>query len=207
MPLSTREKKLILGFVGVLVVLFLWHRSTSDENQNLFLSVEENSFESERDGNSSLETEEVKTGDIYVHISGAVNLPGIYKLDTETRVVDVVNLAGGFLENADIDAINLAKKLTDEEKIYIPLQGEQQLEQQAVGNNDLSNTGSTNGLININTASPEELKKLPGVGDKTAEKIITYRQNSKFVEIEDIKNVPGIGDKKFLDFEDKICVR
>ena len=140
--------------------------------------------------------------EIMVHISGAVNSPGILRLDSSKRVVDALDLAGGAREDADLDRVNLAARLHDEEKIYIPKVGE-------VGHNmtTIVSSPSSSGpssKININSADLSELTKIPGVGEKTAQKILDYRANNSFSSIEDIKNVPGIGDKKFESMKDYI---
>lgn len=138
---------------------------------------------------------------IMVHISGQVYYPGIYELVSGDRVKDAVDLAGGLTKSADIDRINLAKKLNDEDKIYIPAIGEtvsQDIE--------VVNTGSNAGLININTCSKEELDSLPGIGAVIADRILEYRKSERFDRIEDIRNVSGIGDAKFNDIKDLITV-
>lgn len=138
---------------------------------------------------------------IMVHISGQVYYPGIYELISGDRVKDAVDLAGGLTKSADIDRINLAKKLKDEDKIYIPAIGEEVSQ-----NIEAINTGSDNGLININTCSKEELDSLPGIGSVIADRIIEYRKSSRFESIDDIRNVSGIGDAKFNDIKDLITV-
>lgn len=140
--------------------------------------------------------------EIMVHISGAVNKPGILKLDSNKRVVDALDLAGGARDDADLDKINLAAKLHDEEKIYIPKIGEVQSNISSLASSPSSSASSSK--ININSADLNELTKIPGVGEKTAQKILDYRANNSFSSIEDIKNVPGIGDKKFESMKDYI---
>lgn len=140
---------------------------------------------------------------IMVHISGQVYKPGIVELELGKRVKDAVELAGGLKKDADLDKINLAKKLVDEEKIYIPEVGEEvSVELVTIVNQEIGN-----GKININTCSKEDLISLPGIGDVTANKIIEYRANNKFNTIEDIKNVSGIGDKKFESIKELIIVK
>lgn len=152
---------------------------------------------------SDIEIEgERENSEVFVHISGAVKNPGIIKLDSSKRVVDALERAGGPTDEADLDRINLAAKLHDEEKIYIPKIGE-------INNSEFSSllsSGKSNstGKININTADSSELQKIPGVGAKTAEKIINYRSQNSFSSIDDIKNVDGIGDKKFESMKDYI---
>ena len=132
--------------------------------------------------------EESEPKEIIVHISGQVNNPGIVKLEVGARVIDAVNLAGGLKNEADLDKINLAKKLEDEEKIYIPALGEE-------GDVDFSDSQSTaegNGKVNINTCTKDELLSLPGIGEVLADRIIDYREQTPFKNIEDIMNVSGI---------------
>lgn len=118
-------------------------------------------------------------------------------------VIDAVNLAGGLKNNADSDRINLARKLTDEEKIYIPKIGEDELP------DEVSNLGSSynSGKVNINSCSKEELVSLPGIGSVLADRILEYRKQHRFEAIEDIMNVSGIGDKKFDNIKELIIIK
>ena len=142
---------------------------------------------------------------IMVHISGQVYNPGLVELKSGSRVKDAVDLAGGLKKEADIDRINLAKKLVDEEKIYVPKRGEEiDLE---ISLNSESLTSNSNSKININTCSKEQLMELPGIGEVTASKIIDYRSANQFKSIEDIMNVSGIGTKKYEDLKDYIIVK
>lgn len=172
---------------------------TSDKKLNTFLSSKDSDFEIEKS-----EKEEEENNEVMVHISGAVNNPGIVKLDSSKRIVDALELAGGARDDADLDRINLAAKVHDEEKIYIPKIGEENIDTISPLISGTSESGNSSGKININTADLSELQKIPGVGEKTAQKILDYRSNSSFSSIEDIKNVPGIGDKKFEAMKDYI---
>lgn len=172
---------------------------TSDKKVNTFLSSKDSDFEIEKS-----EKEEEENNEVMVHISGAVNNPGIVKLDSSKRIVDALELAGGARDDADLDRINLAAKVHDEEKIYIPKIGEENIDTISPLISGTSESGNSSGKININTADLSELQKIPGVGEKTAQKILDYRSNSSFSSIEDIKNVPGIGDKKFEAMKDYI---
>ncbi len=154
---------------------------------------------------------------IMVHISGQVNNPGLLELKNGDRINDAAELAGGLKEEADIDRINLARKVQDEEKIYIPKIGEnlEAIETMESTNNlfsdasleSITSSGNSSGKININTCTKESLITLPGIGEVTAGKIIAYREESKFQEIEDIVKVSGIGDKKFAAIKDLISVK
>jgi competence protein ComEA len=151
-----------------------------------------------------------KEGKIGVYISGEVKKGGVYYLDKESRVTNLIDIAGGLTENADISKINPAQKLNDSDKIIIPekkekIEEELQETEENITNEE-ENYTSISGKININTATKEELKTLNGIGEATANKIINYRKSNHFTEIEDIMNVPGIGEAKFNDIKDYICI-
>lgn len=142
---------------------------------------------------------------IMIHIAGCVERPGILELEAGARVIDAIEKSGGLSPEANIDSINLARKLSDEEKIYIPKEGEEVEEELAQKSGDLD-TSQPNSEVNINTSSREELMTLPGIGEKTADKILDYREEALFKTIEDIKKVSGIGEKKFEAIKDMIKV-
>ena len=140
---------------------------------------------------------------IAVYITGEVNSPGVYYVDSEYRLNDLVNLCGGLTENADVTDINLAEKLNDSDKIDIPKKTKNVYE--STDNDEISD--ENNGLININKASKEELKSLNGIGETLANNIIEYRKNTKFEIVEDILNVNGIGNSKYEAIKEYICVK
>lgn len=177
------------------------------DEANALLNIKTSNLDSKEVDKKELEGLEIESEEenkeVMVHISGAVKNPGIIKLDSSKRVVDALEMAGGATDEADLDRINLAARLHDEEKIYIPKIGEAPKNEMA----SLMSSGSSGKAsekININTADSTELQKIPGVGAKTAEKIINYRLQNPFSSIEDIKNVDGIGDKKFESMKDYI---
>ncbi len=148
---------------------------------------------------------------IQVHISGAVHNPGVYELPLESRVQDAIQVAGGFTKDAQQEGINLAAKLQDGDQVRVPAQRtstsspardstSQTADQQSL-------TQSTSSIVNINTASQDELETLPGIGPVTAQKIIEYRQtNGDFSSIEGIQKVSGIGPATFDKIEALITV-
>lgn len=154
-----------------------------------------------------------KEKNIIVHIEGEVKNPGIVTLDPNSRLVDAVNKCGGLTEKANKLYINLAKKVSDEEKIYIPSINEDIEELKKIDIYDSTNSISNDEyedpdiqLVNINLADKDKLKTLPGIGDKTAEKIIEYRISNFFQTKKDIMNVPGIGQKTYENIESLITV-
>ena len=136
---------------------------------------------------------------IWIYISGYVMNPGVYYLPYGSRMFEAVEMAGGLCEDAVTDSLNLAMVLEDGQHVSVP--GPPGNEQDAA-----LPAVSDNGLININTASADELKTLPGIGDTKASAIIEYRQHSAFIYIEDIMNVPGIKENSFEKIKDRITV-
>lgn len=129
-------------------------------------------------------------------------------MKSDSRIQDLVKAAGGLTENANTLKLNLAKKLKDEDYIYVEKKTNTPSDLQ-VQSSTGSSTGSSsdNQKININSASKEELKKIPGIGDITAQKIIDYREeNGGFKTIQDLKKVDRIGDKTLEKIKDKIDV-
>jgi competence protein ComEA len=135
-----------------------------------------------------------------VYVSGAVNKPDVYVLPLNSIVKDAIEAAGGATEDADLDRINLASRLSDQMQVYVPRKGETAPPGGATPD-------AATGQININTASVEELDKLPGIGPAIAKAIIDYRTtNGPFKQIEDINDVKGIGDALFEKIKAQITV-
>lgn len=171
-----------------------------------------------------------KVEEYMVDIKGEVNNPGIYKLKKGSRIIDVVGEAGGLTESADTSVINLSKKITDEMVIIIYsrqevenwvatkqqeeyLQKKCLLEEEGQVENNACIEEKTNpeekqpsAMVNINTATKEELMTLSGIGETKAEAIISYREKTPFQKIEDLKNVSGIGDSTFEEIKSNITV-
>lgn len=138
---------------------------------------------------------------IKVYVTGAVLNPGTFNLAPQSRVEDAIKMAGGTLPEANLNTINLAARLLDEQKILVPtlvIRATSQPGSRSKNVDPQTTTPENDFPININTASVEELDKLPGIGAQKAASIITYRQSHGiFVDIAEIKNVPGIGDGLF----------
>ena len=148
--------------------------------------------------NKDVKTEKLEDS-IVIDISGEIKNPGIYKMKGRVRLYEIIDKAGGLKEEANINSINQARYVKDGEKIIIPSSRISQ-------SMDKGSISNENNLVNINTASKEELLKLPGIGEVTAEKIINYRDNNNFTKIEDLKNVNGIGMATYNKLKDLICV-
>lgn len=141
-----------------------------------------------------------KDGKIAVYIAGEVVSPGVYYIEENLRLDDVIKICGGFTQNADISQINLAEKLNDSDKIEIPSLKTIDENMSEYEEDDES------GYININTASKEELKTLNGIGETLANNIIEYRKNNRFSSTEELLNVNGIGQSKYDSIKEYICV-
>jgi competence protein ComEA helix-hairpin-helix repeat region len=148
---------------------------------------------------------------IQVYVTGAVQNPGVYRLPTDARLYEAIDMAQS-LPAANLNNINLAQKLEDGQAIVVPAQGEEPATE-TLGGGSMSITASSgmggSGKVNINTASVQELdEKLPGIGPTLAQRIVDYRKlHGPFAKIEDLNEVSGIGDAKFADIKDLITVR
>lgn len=149
-----------------------------------------------------------------VYVTGAVRNPGVYEIAPQSRVYEALNAAGGFSSDADQEAINLAAMLADGVHIKFPRKGEAvqpqpsaPAAQQAQAAQSALRAPTASGKININTASLGELDTLTGIGPKTGQAIIDYREaNGPFRRAEDLMNVKGIGPKKFDAIKDDITI-
>jgi len=166
-------------------------------------------------GSNTVENTNIKVEDIYikVDIKGAIKNPGVYEMKKGSRVTDLIKLAGGGTSVADLDATNLSSKLNDEDCIVISTKGEinkMQITQSITNNSSTSTSNSNEGnaIININTASKEELMTLTGIGEVKADVIIEYRKtNGGFKSVQELTKVGGIGEKTLSKFIDKIDIK
>jgi len=181
-------------------------------------------FEQKQDALKLLQDDEKESGKsparssdkgiITVYVIGEVKRPGVYRLQEGDRVYQAVEMAGGNLKTADLEHVDMARKLVDGENIEINAVGEIPDVVTHVGVSQVSSAGNhasgirSGGLININTATAAELDTLDGIGPTLAQRIIDYRTaNGPFTAVEDINNVSGIGDKKYEAIKNSITVR
>lgn len=223
----------IIGVIVIAVIIFMiinlgkikeFENKDNDKMTNVESSINTDNDKSEenkeqKDDNSK---EQIVNGEgIFVHIDGYINNPGVYEIKENDRIKTLIDKAGGFKEGYSIKNINLAAKLSDGDKIYIPSVSEEKVSE---NNNNININSSgkgqnvktdrnnvsvmkNNSKININTANISELKQITGIGESTANKIIDYRENvGKFKKIEDIKEVKGIGDAKYESLKNKITI-
>ncbi len=167
----------------------------------------------------------VTTGQIAVHVTGAVNKPGLVTVPDGSRVSDAVKAAGGLTRQAAPDGVNLAAPLQDGDQVYVPDRDHYQpavvsepsapvpgasssvSQSPRSFSQPASSAVTSGGLVDVNTASVAELDTLPGIGPVTAQRIIEYRMaNGPFRSPEDLMNVKGIGPKKLQKMRDRIRV-
>lgn len=149
---------------------------------------------------------------LLVHVLGEVQQPGVYELAAESRVVDAVSAAGGFTERADTGSMNLARKLTDGEQVYVTAVGETRPPAADAPVGGIPGAGgagggSGGGLVNLNTATAAELETLPRIGPAMAQRILDYRTaNGPFTSVDELTDVPGIGEATLEGLRELVTV-
>lgn len=213
------NKKTII-FISIIIVcvigtyyLFIKEKEYIGNDSNLIIS---NGIEKEAKENDTKDIEEKNK--IVVYIAGAIKNEGVYELEENSRITDIIEKAGGLTDDANINNINLAYILQDGVKVYIPKDNDKNEIKDETniyvskenGESNIDNGTSVetkNSKININTATQTELETLPGIGPSTATKIINYRkENGKFNSIEELKKVSGIGDSKYNKIKEMIRI-
>lgn len=209
-------KKIILILIGlalllsaIVYILFQNYEYSSEEVEEIV--TDQNSSATEEDSyDEDSGKEELSEEKVFVDIKGMIAHPGVYEVSKNSRVNDVIALAGGLIEGADTSLINLAKIVTDEMTIivYSTKEVEEKYKQEVCTcdcsyiTNDACLTSKEESPININTASLEELLKIPKIGSAKATAIIEYRkEHGLFKSIDEIKNVSGIGDALFEEIK------
>ena len=231
---NMKKKEKIIGSIAILCISIIFiiigyvmsspkQNTTITDYKDVFVDADKTSQSSNSgEVNTSIskktESSNVKIEDsnIKVDIKGAVKSPGVYEIKNGSRVNDLIKLAGGGTKDADLNATNLSKKLKDEDCVVISKKGEVNKMQTSEGstsstqNSAVSNSESKgeNVIININTASKEELMTLTGIGEAKADVIIEYReQNGGFKSVDELTKVGGIGEKTLAKFIDKIDIK
>jgi competence protein ComEA len=142
-------------------------------------------------------------GQVFVHVTGAVRRPGVYRLPSWARLDLAVKRAGGPATGADLQGVNLAAKAADGQQVVVPRKGAAGMP--AAGGAAFG--GGSSGPLSLNTATAEQLDQLEGVGPATAQKILEWRKDhGGFRSVDDLKQITGIGPKKFEALKDKVRV-
>ena len=194
-------KSIILAFVCSLVLiiggLFYFNQNKTEDYSGVSFSNISNET-----NNKDEKAEDKHDEKIFVDVKGAVKHPGVFETTKDKRVKDLIEEAGGLLDDADTSTLNLSQRVKDQMVIYVLKHGEKP-KQMSDGGSSSSNTD----VININIANKEQLMKISGVGKTKAEAIISYREkNGDFKKKEDITKVRGIGKATFEKIKDKIEV-
>ncbi|MBF4627718.1 helix-hairpin-helix domain-containing protein [Curtobacterium flaccumfaciens] len=162
-------------------------------------------------------------GRVVVHVLGAVRRSGVVELPASSRVGDALERAGGATDDADLDRLNLARVLTDGERLYVPRVGQQEVPEAlgpvadgaaagptagAGGSGGTAGTGVEGAaVVDLNTADQTALETLPGIGPGLAGRIIAWRdEHGRFTAVEDLLDVSGIGDVRFAELRDRVRV-
>jgi competence protein ComEA len=185
---SPRALKVTITLIAV--AAFSTYVFSSGLGQDNTVKISKPSEPSEQNSN-------IESPKIYVHVAGSVKSPGIYQLDSGTRVYDAVLAAGGFTDKANQASVNMARALNDGEQLVVSSESTG-----AVYEGALSSS-----LISLNQASSSQLEDLPGVGPALAGRIVDWRTaNGGFKAKEDLLNVAGIGDKLFASVKDLVTL-
>jgi competence protein ComEA len=142
-------------------------------------------------------------GRVAVHVAGRVRRPGLVRLPAGSRVHDAIRAAGGVTAGGDLDAVNLARRLTDGEQVRIPGPGDPPLPSLP---GTPAGPSSPSAPLDLNTATVEQLDTLPGVGEVTAGRIVAYRSAHPFTSVDELLEVPGIGQRRFEQLKDLVTV-
>jgi competence protein ComEA len=203
------RRQLALYVAGLAVVLFLGARYLAQSPSR------GEAAGAPADGGGQIRVERAGSSRVIVHVAGAVRKPGVYRLAGGARVADAVERAGGATGRADLGGVNLAAKLEDGRQIVVPVRarsGSQGVAASGVtasvgGAGGAAGGGPAAAPVNLNTATPEQLDTLPGVGPATVQKILEYReQHGGFGSVEELGQVSGIGEKRLAALREQVQV-
>ncbi|MEV5037166.1 helix-hairpin-helix domain-containing protein [Peribacillus frigoritolerans] len=196
-----------VAFVAAGIYFFLQQGEDPADPEDIFSNTAKEAEIKQSEDETPAEPEIIK-----VDVKGAVKSPGIFTAQAGDRVIDLISAAGSFTVKADKDKVNFAQIIEDQMVIYVPEIGEEDkgdLENIQVGTSgDAVTKGTSGGLVNLNTATQEDLQTLTGIGPSKANAILEYRESiGKFKEVDELKQVTGIGDKTFERLRDSISVK
>ena len=221
--IDLKNKKIIglaiITIIIFIVSIFLYKQKSSNAFKEEYMTeiFEEESndnmeyTETLEEDTSIINEDSIDRNKIIVEIKGEVAKPDVYQLEEGSIIKDLIDMAGGVTEEADLSKINRAEELLNHELIIIGNINDE-TESSVVQNSSTSSSNGNNSdkgstLININTADLEQLKGITGIGNIKAQSIIDYREaNGGFKSLEELKNVDGIGDKTFEKIKDQITL-
>ena len=221
--IDLKNKKIIglaiITIIIFIVSIFLYKQKSSNAFKEEYMTeiFEEESndnmeyTETLEEDTSIINEDSIDRNKIIVEIKGEVAKPDVYQLEEGSIIKDLIDMAGGVTEEADLSRINRAEELLNHELIIIGNINDE-TESSVVQNNSTYSSNGNNSdkvstLININTADLEQLKEITGIGNIKAQSIIDYREaNGGFKSLEELKNVDGIGDKTFEKIKDQITL-
>ena len=203
-----------LGLLGAIVAGFILLQGRDQGGTDVQQLTEQTSSSSSYKDEKSNKSNEISQADtedqlVTVDVKGAVKKPGVYQLQSNSRVHDALEKAGGMTEEADLKSINQAQKLSDEAVVYVAKVGENAVDvTTSAPANATSSTGQTkSALVNLNTATEADFQTISGIGQKRAQDIIAYREaNGRFKSVDDLKNVSGIGAKTLEKLKEYVTV-
>ena len=195
-------KSIVLAFFCSVVVIgigfYYFNRSKTEDYNDISFSNHKSDRIDNEEKNDDKQDEK-----IFVDVKGAVKNPGVFETTKDKRIKDLIDVAGGLLDDADTSTLNLSQKVKDQMVIYVLKHGEKPKQMSEIG----TTSSSSGDVININTANKEQLMKISGVGKTKAQAIIEHREkNGDFKKKEDITKVRGIGKATFEKIKDKIEV-
>ncbi|MBC8744970.1 helix-hairpin-helix domain-containing protein [Lactobacillus sp. Marseille-P7033] len=182
--------------------------TSSHDNDLPISNTNTNAVLASSDSRESMMNSKPAKSSVAIDIKGAVKRPGVYQLKAEDRINEALSIAGGPLPNADLRQVNLAKQLTDQQMIYIPVRGETIQGPVETGTSSVDGDQAANSsMVNLNTATKEQLCQITGIGDKKADLILQYRQeHGQFKNVEELKEINGFGDKTVAKLKDHLSV-
>ena len=203
-----------LGLLGVIAAGFILLQGRDQGGTDVQQLTEQTSSSSsykDEKSNKSNEISQTETGDqlVTVDVKGAVKKPGVYQLQSNSRVHDALEKAGGLTDEADLKSVNQAQKLSDEAVVYVAKVGENAVDvTTSAPASATSGTGQAkSALVNLNTATEADFQTISGIGQKRAQDIIAYREaNGRFKSVDDLKNVSGIGAKTLEKLKEYVTV-
>lgn len=199
--MSNKNILKVLGIILFCLILYYYNKIINSKEIIYVDNIDSDSINTNINIDMNIESTKseniINNEEVTVYVSGEINNIGVYKVSSNLRIIDVIDLAGGVTQKADTSGINMAKIVYDEQHIAIPKKEEEVR----------SISVTHNGKINLNSATLEQLTEVTHIGEVTAEKIIEYREElGPFMSVAELKNVSGIGDKTFEKIKDNFIV-